>query len=114
MYRAATGTPVHAAQRGRVVRGRGIASRGNTVVVDHGLGLHLYGHPLEDRCEGGDALEAGAVLGKIGATGRVTGATLPLGLTVKSAVNPLQLEHYGKLYRGKRQAKVSSPSPEKN
>ena len=40
----------------------------------------------------GDALQYGQVLGKVGATGRVTGPHLHWGLTVERArVNPLQL-----------------------
>jgi len=89
----ATGTPVHAAQRGRVVLAEELFFAGNTVVVDHGLGIYtLYGHLSEIDAKVGDALEAGAVLGKVGATGRVTGPHLHWGLTVEKArVNPLQL-----------------------
>src|SRR6266478_3149013 len=91
--RGATGTPVHAAQRGRVVLAEELFFAGNTVVVDHGLGIYtLYGHLSEIDAKVGDALEAGAVLGKVGATGRVTGPHLHWGLTVEKArVNPLQL-----------------------
>jgi murein DD-endopeptidase MepM/ murein hydrolase activator NlpD len=66
---------------------------GNTVVVDHGLGIYtFYGHLSEIDAKVGDALEGGAVLGKVGATGRVTGPHLHWGLTVEKArVNPLQL-----------------------
>jgi murein DD-endopeptidase MepM/ murein hydrolase activator NlpD len=89
----ATGTPVHAAQRGRVVLAEELFFAGNTVVVDHGLGIYtFYGHLSEIDVKVGDALEAGAVLGKVGATGRVTGPHLHWGLTVERArVNPLQL-----------------------
>src|SRR6266851_573894 len=89
----ATGTPVHAAQRGRVVLAEELFFAGNSVVVDHGLGIYtLYGHLSEIDAKVGDALEAGAVLGKVGATGRVTGPHLHWGLTVERArVNPLQL-----------------------
>jgi murein DD-endopeptidase MepM/ murein hydrolase activator NlpD len=88
-----TGTPVHAAQRGRVVLAEDLFFAGNTVVVDHGLGIYtFYGHLSEIDVKVGDALQTGAVLGKVGATGRVTGPHLHWGLTVERArVNPLQL-----------------------
>ena len=86
-----TGTPVHAAQRGRVVLAEELFFSGNTVVVDHGLGIYtFYGHLSEIGVKVGEALDAGAVLGKVGATGRVTGPHLHWGLTVERArVNPL-------------------------
>jgi len=89
----ATGTPVHSAQRGQVVLAEGLFFGGNTVVVDHGLGIYtFYGHLSEIDVKVGDPVEAGAVLGKVGATGRVTGPHLHWGLTVERArVNPLQL-----------------------
>jgi murein DD-endopeptidase MepM/ murein hydrolase activator NlpD len=88
-----TGTPVHAAQRGRVALAEELFFSGNTVVVDHGLGIYtFYGHLSEIDVETGDSLETGAVLGKVGATGRVTGPHLHWGLTVERArVNPLLL-----------------------
>jgi murein DD-endopeptidase MepM/ murein hydrolase activator NlpD len=66
---------------------------GNTVVLDHGLGIYtFYGHLSEIDVKAGDAVEAGTVLGKVGATGRVTGPHLHWGLTVERArVNPLLL-----------------------
>ena len=86
-----TGTPVHAAQRGKVALAEELFFSGNTVVVDHGLGIYtFYGHLSEIDVKAGDALAAGAVLGKVGATGRVTGPHLHWGLTVERArVNPL-------------------------
>jgi murein DD-endopeptidase MepM/ murein hydrolase activator NlpD len=88
-----TGTPVHAAQRGRVVLVDELFFAGNTVVLDHGLGIYtFYGHLSEINAKVGDILEAGDVLGKVGATGRVTGPHLHWGLTVERArVNPLQI-----------------------
>jgi murein DD-endopeptidase MepM/ murein hydrolase activator NlpD len=88
-----TGTPVHAAQRGRVVLAEELFFSGNTVVVDHGLGIYtFYGHLSEIDVKVGDLAEAGVVLGKVGATGRVTGPHLHWGLSVEKArVNPLQL-----------------------
>ncbi len=92
-FPAPTGTLVHAAQRGRVVLAEELFFAGNTVVVDHGLGIYtFYGHLSEIGVKVGDAVETGAVLGKVGATGRVTGPHLHWGLTVERArVNPLQI-----------------------
>lgn len=88
-----TGTPIHAAQSGRVALAQELFFSGNTVVVDHGLGIYtFYGHLSEIDVKVGDDLQIGQVLGKVGATGRVTGPHLHWGLTVERArVNPLQL-----------------------
>jgi murein DD-endopeptidase MepM/ murein hydrolase activator NlpD len=87
----ATGNPIHAAQRGKVVLAEELFFAGNAVVVDHGLGIYtFYGHLSEINVKVGDAVETGDVLGKVGATGRVTGPHLHWGLTVaKARVNPL-------------------------
>ena len=88
-----TGTLVHAAQRGRVVLAEELFFSGNTVVVDHGLGIYtFYGHFSEIDAKVGDVVEKGAVIGKVGATGRVTGPHLHWGLTVDRArVNALAI-----------------------
>ena len=88
-----TGTLVHASQRGKVVLAEELFFAGNTVVVDHGLGIYtFYGHLSKIDVKVGDGVDAGAVLGEVGATGRVTGPHLHWGLTVERArVNPMQL-----------------------
>lgn len=92
-FPAPTGTPVHAAQRGRVVLAEPLFFSGNTVIVDHGLGIYtFYGHLSAISAKAGDVVDSGAVLGKVGATGRVTGPHLHWGLTVnKARVNGLQI-----------------------
>jgi murein DD-endopeptidase MepM/ murein hydrolase activator NlpD len=92
-FPAPAGTPVHAAQRGRVVLAEEFFFSGNTVVIDHGLGIYtFYGHLSFIRAKAGDLIEAGATLGESGATGRVTGPHLHWGLTVNRArVNPLEI-----------------------
>lgn len=92
-FPSATGTSIHAAQSGRVALAEELFFSGNTVVVDHGLGVYtFYGHLSEIDVKVGEALQSGQVLGKVGATGRVTGPHLHWGLTVERArVNPLEL-----------------------
>jgi murein DD-endopeptidase MepM/ murein hydrolase activator NlpD len=92
-FPSAAGTPVHAAQRGRVVLAQDLFFTGNTVVLDHGLGIYtFYGHLESISVAVGDVVAVGATLGRVGATGRATGPHLHWGLTVNEArVNPLQI-----------------------
>ncbi len=90
---AATGTPVRAAQRGRVVLAEELYFGGNTVVLDHGMGIYTsYMHLSRIDVREGDLVDAGTIIGLVGATGRVTGPHLHWGLEVNEArVNPLQI-----------------------
>jgi murein DD-endopeptidase MepM/ murein hydrolase activator NlpD len=92
-FAAPAGTPVHAAQSGRVVLAEPLYFSGNTVIVDHGLGVYtFYGHLRSFDVKAGDAISVGGLLGKVGATGRATGPHLHWGLTVNRArVNSLDI-----------------------
>ena len=72
-----SGRPIKAPNAGRVVLAGARYFTGNTVVIDHGLGLFsLFAHLSEIDVAVDDEVTAGQVVGKVGATGRVTGAHL--------------------------------------
>lgn len=95
--RAATGTPILAANRGRVVLADELFFSGNAVFLDHGLGVYsVYLHLSEIAVTEGEMVERGAVLGLAGATGRVTGPHLHWGARVLDArVDPFSLLSLG-------------------
>jgi hypothetical protein len=92
-FSAPAGAPVLATARGRVVLAKDLFFLGTTVILDHGFGLYsFYGHLSSLGVEVGTLIESGAVLGKVGATGRVTGAHLHWGVRLGDArVNPMDL-----------------------
>ncbi|MGH9778330.1 MAG: M23 family metallopeptidase [Candidatus Acidiferrales bacterium] len=92
-FPAPAGAPVRAAQRGRVALAEDLFFSGQTVVLDHGLGLFTYyAHLKKIEVTEGEVVEAGAVVGRVGATGRVTGAHLHWAARLNQArVNPLDL-----------------------
>lgn len=76
-YAGAVGAPVHAANRGVVRLVDSFFLGGNVVYVDHGAGLvTAYLHLSEHAVAVGDTVQRGDVIGKVGATGRVTGPHL--------------------------------------
>jgi murein DD-endopeptidase MepM/ murein hydrolase activator NlpD len=91
--KAATGTPIHSSNKGRVVLAKDLFFTGNTVIVDHGLGIYtLYAHLSRIDVKKGTIVERGQIVGLSGATGRVTGPHLHWGARVQNArVDPFSL-----------------------
>jgi len=80
---APEGTDVHAAADGEVVLVGHHYFAGGSIYVDHGQGVFtLYFHLSKILVKKGDQVKRGEVIGKVGATGRVTGPHLHLSVYV--------------------------------
>lgn len=74
---APLGEPVYAVNTGKVVLSRFLILTGNTIVIDHGLGLFsVYFHLDKSLVQQGDMVSRGQQIGKIGTTGFSTGPHL--------------------------------------
>ncbi len=72
-----TGDPVYATNSGRVALSADLFYNGQAVFIDHGLGLYTgYFHLSARDVVKGQWVEKGDVIGRVGATGRVTGPHL--------------------------------------
>jgi murein DD-endopeptidase MepM/ murein hydrolase activator NlpD len=87
------GTPVQAPNAAQVVLARDLYFLGHTVVLDHGQGLFsILAHLSAFDVHEGEHVEAGQILGRVGATGRVTGPHLHWAVRLAGArVDPLAL-----------------------
>jgi hypothetical protein len=87
---APTGTPVRSAAAGEVADLGDYFFSGRCAVVDHGRGfMSLYAHLSAFDTEAGRAVQAGSPIGRVGATGRVTGPHLHFGVVLNGhSVDP--------------------------
>jgi len=88
--RAVMDEPVKASNAGRVALVRDCFFSGNSVILDHGLGLYtMYFHLDQVKVKEGDLVEKGQVLGLAGMSGRATGPHLHWGFRLLgSRVDP--------------------------
>jgi murein DD-endopeptidase MepM/ murein hydrolase activator NlpD len=91
--KALMGTPVLAANRGRVVLRGDFFYSGKSLVLDHGGGLFtMYFHLSEFRADDQVLVRKGDVIGLSGMSGRVTGPHLHWGARINDArIDPFQL-----------------------
>lgn len=90
---ASAGTTIVAPLAGTITATGDYYFNGNTVIIDHGQGfVSLYCHLSEIDSEEGQLVPAGTPIGKVGATGRVTGAHLHFATYLNGiAVDPALL-----------------------
>ncbi len=88
---APRGTPVRAAEAGRVIHAGPLGAYGKLVVVDHGGGFStVYAHNRRILVRKGERVEKGQALAEVGATGNATGPHLHFEVRVaKVARDPL-------------------------
>ncbi len=96
--RAEEGAPVLACNSAVVVLFDELFFSGKSLILDHGWGLYsMYFHLSEALVKEGDRVTTGALLGRVGSTGRSTGSHLHWGIRMNGArVDPLSLLQLGK------------------
>jgi murein DD-endopeptidase MepM/ murein hydrolase activator NlpD len=90
---AVTGTPVAAANDGKVALVMDMYLTGLSLFIDHGQGLYtMYFHLSDVLVTEGESVKRGQTIALVGATGRVTGAHLHFGARLNyNKVNPAEL-----------------------
>jgi hypothetical protein len=90
---APQGSPVRAANSGRIVLARDLYFSGKTVIIDHGLGVFsIYCHFSELKVNRGQTVRRGDVIALAGSTGRSTGPHLHWAVRIRgNRVDPQAL-----------------------
>jgi len=96
-YRGKTGTPIKSINSGIVALTDNHFFGGNTVVINHGLGLYsVYLHLSQTNVSNGDRVIKGDILGLVGNTGRASGPHLHLSVKLYGeSINPESLYELG-------------------
>jgi murein DD-endopeptidase MepM/ murein hydrolase activator NlpD len=92
-FRGKKGTPVKALNAGTVVLTKDLFYGGNTLIVDHGMGLYsVYMHLSRFNVKEGSSVDKGQTVGFVGSSGRATGPHLHLSVKLDGfSVNPESL-----------------------
>ncbi len=92
-FRGKEGEEVKATNNGQIVVTAELFYGGNTIVIDHGLGIYsIYMHLSCIRVKSGDEIKKGEIIGNVGSTGRATGPHLHFGIKINGInINPVSL-----------------------
>jgi murein DD-endopeptidase MepM/ murein hydrolase activator NlpD len=91
------GEEVKASNRGRVVLAEEFFFGGNTVVIDHGMGIYtVYMHLDKFNVKHGDTVSKGDIIGYVGSSGRSSGPHLHFGVKLSNiSINPVSIVNLG-------------------
>jgi murein DD-endopeptidase MepM/ murein hydrolase activator NlpD len=91
--RGKTGAPVRAINSGRVILTDDLFFGGNTLIIDHGMGLYsVYMHLSKFNMSKGKNVSKDQVIGFVGSSGRATGPHLHMSVKLNGvSVNPESL-----------------------
>ena len=92
-FRGKAGIPVRPINSGTIVLTGDLFFGGNTLVIDHGMGLYsIYMHLSKFNVSKGDKVSKEQIVGFVGSTGRATGPHLHMSVKLKGvSVNPESL-----------------------
>ena len=87
------GEEVKASNNGRVALAEELFFGGNTIILDHGLGIYtIYMHLSNFNVNVGEMVSKGDIIGFVGSSGRSTGPHLHFGVKVMNmSANPVSL-----------------------
>lgn len=99
-YYSQKDAPVYSILNGRIVFAGKVEYYGNSVIINHGLGVFSnYCHLNSISVFTGDKVDSGSKIGGVGMTGVATGTHLHHELRVYGIpVNPLVFKEFGKIY----------------
>ncbi len=92
-FQGETGAPVKAINAGTVVLTEDLFFGGNTLIVDHGMGLYsIYMHLSMFSVSTGEKVSKSQVIGSVGSTGRASGPHLHMSVRLNGfSINPESL-----------------------